>query len=558
MRGRSALFGHVGATLASYASARVITPLAALVGLALLLSIAAIQIGGERQDLLQRRGEANAIEFSLRQLGRALEAEVRDYSWWDDAVRHLVLAPDPVWADANVGPYIHSSFGYEVSAVLASDGRPVYGHVEGRRDMAGALAVLGPRLAGLVARAAEHDQGHEPRPVRSVLSGPEGLFVVAASPIVPMAGSALQLPADAPSVLVFGKRLDAAFLRGLEQDLGIRNPSYAQSCARSWPGLATVAKLGRRHACLPFVDTRAARSGAGRADAPGNVRLAAVLRGRRATGGRARPGRPGDRRERGRFRDISQAASDWIWETDTALRLTFVSEACQRSLCLDPASLIGRPLPSLLVPLDGTPAPEQDIAALAAKGPFHSAVFRCEAHGGEHRVLRVAGKAVVEDGRTVGYRGIATDITAEVAALEQARFLAHHDALTGLPNRVLMHERLREIVARSRRHGTGAAVLCLDLDGFKEVNDTLGHSSGDVLLARCAERLRGCLRSGDTVARQGGDEFTVLQSDVDNPSEVEGLCRRIVGVLAEPFDLEGRKAHVTASIGVAVVPGRWA
>jgi diguanylate cyclase (GGDEF)-like protein len=153
-----------------------------------------------------------------------------------------------------------------------------------------------------------------------------------------------------------------------------------------------------------------------------------------------------------------------------------------------------------------------------------------------------------------GYRGTATDITSEVSALEQARYLAEHDALTGLPNRLLLRDRLGEALARCERHPASAAVLCLDLDGFKEVNDSLGHASGDRLLVACANRLRACAPAGDTVARQGGDEFAILQADVQEPSDVERLCRRAVDTLARPFELDGHEVLVTASIGVALVP----
>ena len=554
MHGRSALFGPVGAQLARCASARVIIPLAALVGLALLLSAGAVHLASQRQDLLQREGEANAIRFSLRQLGRALAAEARDYAWWDDAVRHLAITPDLAWADANIGSYIQESFGYEVSVVLTGDGQPVYGQVDGRRDTTGATSRLGPELATLVARAAAHRAGDEPKPVQAVLSGPEGLFAVAASPIVPMSGSELEPPSGPPSVLVFGKRLDEAFLHGLEQDFGIGHPTFARAAAG--PGQAALPLPGLDGGTPASIIWNPSRPGRGQAV----LMLPALLGSLLFCGFAGLLVAARDRVDRAiseseaRFRDISQAASDWIWETDAALRLTFVSEACHRSLGITPASLVGRQLRELLLPLGSAPLPEASIAALAARGPFHNAVFRCHAGSGEPRVLRVAGKALSEGEQIVGYRGIATDITAEVAALEQARFLAHHDALTGLPNRVLMNERLREIVARSRRHGTRAAVLCLDLDGFKEVNDSMGHSSGDLLLARCAERLRACLRGSDSVARQGGDEFTVLQTDVDGLADIEGLCQRIVTVLAEPFDLDGREAHVTVSIGVAVAP----
>ena len=554
MRGTLAWFGQGRARLVRYASSRVIAPLAALVGLALLFSAVAVQVASGRQDRLQQQSEANAIGYSLRQLSRALAAEARDYAWWDDAVRFLVLQPDPAWADANVGPYVYGSFGYEVSAVLTADGRAIYGHVDGRRDTAGALARLGPELATLVARAARHRLGDEPSAMLAVLGGPEGLFAVAASPIVPAAGSPLDLGAGPASVLVFGKRLDAAFLHGLEQDFGIRNPAFSMAVPASGQAALALPGLdGDLEARIVWSPLQPRRGQA-------ILMLPALLGSLLFCGFAALLVAARDRADRAidvseaRFRDISEAASDWIWETDADQRLTFVSEACHRSLGIAPANLIGRRLPQLLLPLDGATAREADIAALAAPGPFHSAVFRCRAGDGEPRVLRVAGKAVAEGRQVVGYRGIATDITAEVAALEQARFLAHHDALTGLPNRVLMHERLIEIVARCHRLATGAAVLCLDLDGFKEVNDTLGHGAGDQLLVRCAERLRTCLRSGDSVARQGGDEFTVLQGDVERPADIEGLCRRIVTVLAEPFDLEGRKAQVTVSIGVAVVP----
>ena len=109
-------------------------------------------------------------------------------------------------------------------------------------------------------------------------------------------------------------------------------------------------------------------------------------------------------------------------------------------------------------------------------------------------------------------------------------------------------------MARCLRQPAVAAVLCLDLDGFKEVNDSLGHGSGDLLLTICADRLRACVRAGDTVARQGGDEFTILQAALARPSDAEQLCRRILHALSQPFDLDGHRVLVTVSIGVALLP----
>ncbi len=131
-------------------------------------------------------------------------------------------------------------------------------------------------------------------------------------------------------------------------------------------------------------------------------------------------------------------------------------------------------------------------------------------------------------------------------------FMAHHDALTGLPNRLLFHERLEEALEQQRRRGDGLALLCLDLDHFKQVNDTLGHPAGDTLLKAVAERLRECVREGDVVARLGGDEFAVLQCGANQPEHARELAQRIVGALGALYDLDGHRAVVGASVGIAI------
>ena len=130
-------------------------------------------------------------------------------------------------------------------------------------------------------------------------------------------------------------------------------------------------------------------------------------------------------------------------------------------------------------------------------------------------------------------------------------FLAHHDALTGLPNRLMFHERLEHALAQEGHRG-GIALLCLDLDRFKQVNDTLGHPAGDMLLKAVAGRLRGCVCEGDVVARLGGDEFAVLQRGVGLAEHASALAQRIVETLGVPYDLGGDRAVIGASVGVAV------
>lgn len=131
-------------------------------------------------------------------------------------------------------------------------------------------------------------------------------------------------------------------------------------------------------------------------------------------------------------------------------------------------------------------------------------------------------------------------------------YMAHHDGLTGLPNRLLFQQRLEEALERRRRQNDGVALLCLDLDHFKQVNDTLGHPAGDILLKEVAKRLLACVREGDVVARLGGDEFAILQCGANQPEQAADLAQRTVEVLSARYRLEGDHAIIGASVGVAV------
>ena len=147
--------------------------------------------------------------------------------------------------------------------------------------------------------------------------------------------------------------------------------------------------------------------------------------------------------------------------------------------------------------------------------------------------------------------GITTDLA---SSREEAHHLALHDPLTGLPNRALLAERMDHALSRIRRHRTMLAVLCLDLDRFKQVNDTFGHPVGDALLRAVAGRLGGCVRSCDTVARLGGDEFAIIQAPLVQVEDAGALAQRIVGTLSEPYDLNGHNVVIGASVGIALAP----
>ncbi len=166
------------------------------------------------------------------------------------------------------------------------------------------------------------------------------------------------------------------------------------------------------------------------------------------------------------------------------------------------------------------------------------------------RAIVVKRQPMADGGRVATHE----DITEQRRIEARIAHMAHHDALTDLANRVLFRERLEQALAHTGR-GEDVAVLCMDLDRFKEVNDTLGHAMGDALLKIVAERLRASIREADIVARIGGDEFAILQPNAPQPASAEGLARRIIDAISRPYELEGQQVVLGTSVGVSVAPG---
>jgi diguanylate cyclase (GGDEF)-like protein/PAS domain S-box-containing protein len=167
--------------------------------------------------------------------------------------------------------------------------------------------------------------------------------------------------------------------------------------------------------------------------------------------------------------------------------------------------------------------------------------------------LRITGRLELRDGVPYRITGLTQDITEEHEAGERIEQLAHYDTLTGLPNRFLFRQRADEAIASARRHKKPLALLFLDLDRFKFVNDTQGHEAGDRLLQEVAGRVRSCVRGSDTVGRLGGDEFLVLLREVARPEDAAIVARKIIAAIGQPVDIGGAEANVGCSVGIALL-----
>jgi len=254
-----------------------------------------------------------------------------------------------------------------------------------------------------------------------------------------------------------------------------------------------------------------------------------------------------------RFRDMAQASGEYLWEADASWRYTFLSERVEAVLGYRPEELLGRRAQDIM-PLGEDRAVQEWLANQAPDGhAFRELVHRVVTRS--HGVIWQSVSAVpVRDpnGAFVGYRGTAADITPRRQAEARAEYLATRDALTGLPNRVLLADRGAQAILQAARSRTQLALLLIDVDRFKLVNESLGHQAGDTLLREVAARLEGLLPS-ETLARLGGDDFVLVQN-IRNTEEAAAVAQRILGVLARPFSVEGRTLNVGASIGISVYP----
>src|SRR6185503_14893035 len=257
--------------------------------------------------------------------------------------------------------------------------------------------------------------------------------------------------------------------------------------------------------------------------------------------------------------EFENSGRGWFWETDSLGTLSYVSQQLAEDFQCDPEALLGRQFTDLLSVDQASESMEERKTLgfhLSARFPFSDVVVRPASEEDVHWSL--SGNPIFDErGRFLGFRGIGTDLTEQRKSEREISRLARFDSLTSLPNRAMMRQTLEEALRNSAHRQKGCAMFLIDLDRFKNVNDTLGHPIGDALLRQVAERLKSVMGNHGQVGRLGGDEFEAVLPGTVAIGLLESLARTLIDQVSRPYTIEGHKVTIGASVGITIAdPGR--
>ena len=256
-----------------------------------------------------------------------------------------------------------------------------------------------------------------------------------------------------------------------------------------------------------------------------------------------------------RYRTILDEMEDGYFELDLAGNFTFANEADCRLLGYPKEELIGSNFRSQIAKEEFDTVYGAFSNIYITGKPQRGISYKAIRKDGSTGYAEVAGFPLRnQKGEIIGFRGIGRDITARKLTEEKIQYMATHDSLTGLPNRLMFSQLLNHAIQSANRYKRQIAVLFLDLDRFKNINDTMGHEAGDLLLKEIATRLKQTLRAVDVVSRLGGDEFVVLIDEVSNTNHVATVAHKILTSIINPLTIMGQECRITASIGISIYP----
>lgn len=491
--------------------------------------------------------------------------QLKDYAEWGGAYKHLHKTIDLVWAwdKQNLGKSLYDNFGYEGVFVLSPEGSTRYSVLNGklRLDDLDSWSDISTKNALLNKLSQNHGM-----PVTELILIDSVPAIVSAAWITPGSDTSVDILPGPPSTMVFIEKLTPQKLSMIGRDAGIKNvralPNKGISQTENQPGFTLAIKNDVVRitwdsekpgealiifllpllllsvlltVCMTVILMHRimykARINDENSFLLEQARLKLIISEKR-------------------FRDVSETTSDWLWETDKGLKILWLSERFSTVTGFDNIEWTGRRLDELFPSIKAAFQDRLHRPELSGQLAFKDCPYTNAKNSTAYCTLLA--KFVIQHDGTVIIRGAANDVTLEVEATKRVQFLSRHDELTGLPNRYHIKEFLAGQLNKQEKYFF--SMICLDLDKFKPVNDIFGHTTGDTLLGEVSSRLKRCIRSGDFVARQGGDEFLILLADTSQLSQVEEVCQRIVQELNRPFSIDGNDVTIGVSMGIAMAP----
>lgn len=256
-----------------------------------------------------------------------------------------------------------------------------------------------------------------------------------------------------------------------------------------------------------------------------------------------------------RYRTLAENSPVGIWQITPDGHTIYMNPAMCEMLEVDGVDDLGDATYHTFMPTESVISMERERPTWLGGAVARFEVQLIGRKSRDRRDVAISGAPLTSSkGEVLSLLTTVVDITERKEVEETIRHMARHDALTGLPNRLMFHDHLQQALVNAERIDKMVSVLYLDLDHFKDVNDTLGHPVGDLLLQRVSERLQACARESDTVARLGGDEFAIIATNLTQIDDVTILARRIIETVGQPFSLDGQKVHTATSIGITMFP----
>ncbi|MEL4165689.1 bifunctional diguanylate cyclase/phosphodiesterase [Pseudomonas sp. ZS001] len=538
---------------------RLVAAVAGLFVVGVLLTVAALLDIASDLDAEDVRKTHFYTERAVENRITASKNYITSYAFWTTGYEHLNGEVDVNWAYAeqNMGKTLFTNDEYEGVFVIDRE-RTKYALIRGQPVQADVSAFMDMPLQELMNQLQDQSDLSTPR-IRYTLF--EGWPAIVTAAVILPNDERPRIDPKGTSILLFVDQLTPVKLRKLGQSYGLIDLNLKQDTTQE-PGQPAVPLDSTGYSLVSRLE-RPGRQLLWSLVPPLGAALLilalltawffryAMRTARHVDASHDRLERSAQALEASeeRFRAVAEAASDWIWEIDGQRRITYLSGRFSTVTGFSDRQWLGQDIEQLLF-CDTTP-----IALwLGNLTEEHNASnLRCSYrdHSGQLRFCRVSARPIQDKGEVVGYRGTASDITDEVAAHAQVQHLSLHDALTGLPNRNKLARHLDDALL-AKEHSAPLTLLMVDLDNFKPINDSLGHPAGDAVLLEVAQRLRDSTREQDLVARLGGDEFVVVLSGMENTTEIDRFCARLIDSLQQPIHYETHALHIGASIGIAV------